>query len=65
MSWKKNVFVILYGKIGRDFVDQLTVHINQWSSDSVLKHIAPSLIVLLAVGLQKPGITKARERKEF
>ena len=35
------MFVILYGKIGRDFVDQLTIHINQWSSDSVLKQIAP------------------------
>jgi hypothetical protein len=56
MSWKKNVFVILYGKIGRDFVDQLTIHINQWSSDSVLKHIAPFPYCTVSC-----RITKARD----
>ena len=57
--WKKNVFLVLYGKIGREFIEQLTIHINQWNN----KHIAlKAFFVLLAVGLQKPGLkSKAKD----
>ena len=64
--WKKNVFLVPYGKIGRDFVDQLTIHINQWNNKSDKQHIAlKAFFVLLAVGLQKPGLkSKAKDHKE-
>ena len=29
MSWRKNVFLVPYGKLGRDYIDQLTMNINE------------------------------------
>ena len=64
--WKKNVFLVPYGKIGREFIEQLTIHINQWNNKSDKQHIAlKAFFVLLAVGLQKPGLkSKAKDHKE-
>ena len=64
--WKKNVFLVPYGKIGRDFIEQLTTHINQWNNKSDKQHIAlKAFFVLLATGLQKPGLkSKAKDHKE-
>ena len=28
VTWRKNVFLVLYGKIGREFIDQVTLHIT-------------------------------------
>ena len=66
ISWRKNVFLVPYGKIGRDFIDQLTMLINQWNNKSEKQHIAlKAVFVLLAVGLQKPGQkSKAKDHKE-
>ena len=66
ISWKKNVFLLPYGKIGREFIDQLTMHINQWNNKPDKQHIAlKAFFVLLAVGLQKPGPkSKAKDHKE-
>ena len=62
--WRKNVFLVPYGKIG--IIDQLTTHVNQWNSKSEQQHIAlKAVFVLLAVGLQKPGPkSKAKDHKE-
>ena len=52
--WRKNVFLVPYGKIGKEFIDQLTTHVNQWNSKSEQQHIAlKAVFVLLAVGLPK------------
>jgi len=56
VKWWKNTFLVPYGKIGREFIDKLTEHINDWNNRSPLQHIAlKAAIVLLAVGLQKPS----------
>ena len=65
-TWRKNTFLVLYGKTGRDFTDQLTKHIDDWNNRSPMQHLAlKAAIVLLAVALQKPGQrSKARKAKE-
>ena len=63
---EKNTFLVPYGKIGRDFIDQLSKHINDWNNGSAMQHLAlKAAIVLLAVGLQKPyQKSKAKEHQE-
>ena len=56
VRWKKNAFLVPYGKIGRDFIDQVTSHINDWNKSSDNFHMSlKATFVLLAAGLQKPG----------
>ena len=56
ITWRKNTFLVPYGKIGRDFVDQLSKYINDWNNGTAMQHLAlKAAIVLLAVGLQKPS----------
>ena len=56
VTWRKNVFLVPYGKIGREFIDQVTLHINEWNSSSDNQHISlKAAFVLLAVALQKPS----------
>ena len=51
-TWRKNAFLIPYGKIGRDFIDQVAEHINDWNNKSEMHHIAlTAAIVLLASAL--------------
>ena len=66
VKWRKNTFLVSYGKIGREFIDKFTEHINDWNNGSPLQHIAlKAAIVLLAVGLQKPSQkSKAKDHKE-
>lgn len=66
-TWKKNVFLVPYGKIGRDFIDQITLHINDWNNGSERQHISlKAAFVLIAIGLQKPGPkSKAKDHKEI
>ena len=33
-AWRKNSFLVPYGKTGRDFIDQLTKHLNDWNNGS-------------------------------
>ena len=65
-TWKKNVFLVPYGKIGRDFIDQITMHINDWNSGSENQHVSlKAVFVLLAVGLQKPNPkSKAKDHQD-
>ena len=64
-TWRKNTFLVPYGKIGRDFIDQLSKHINDWNSGTAMQHLAlKAAIVLLAVRLQKPHQkSKAKEHQ--
>ena len=56
MTWSKNTFLVPYGKAGRDFIDQLTKHIDDWNNKTTMQHLAlNAAIVLLAVALQKPS----------
>ena len=65
-TWRKNTFLVPYGNTGRDFIDQLTKHIDNWNNRSPMEHIAlKAAIVLLAVAVQKPGQrSKAKEHQE-
>ena len=40
VTWRKNVFLVPYGKIGRKFIGQVTLHINEWKSSSDNQHIS-------------------------
>ena len=66
VKWRKNTFLVPYGKIGREFIDKFTEHINDWNNGSPSQHVAlKAAIVLLAVGLQKPNQkSKAKEHQE-
>lgn len=55
-TWRKNVFLVPYGKVVRDFIDQITLYINDWNSASDNQHIClKAAFVRLALGLQKPN----------
>ena len=60
------MFLVPYGKIGRDFIDQVTSHINDWNNSSDNCHVSlKAAFVLLAVGLQKPGPkSKAKDHQD-
>lgn len=66
VRWKRNVFLVPYGKIGRDFIDLVTSHINDWNNSSDNCHVSlKAAFVLLAVGLQKPGPkSKAKDHQD-
>ena len=66
VKWQKNTFLAPYGKIGREFIDKFTEHINDWNNGSPLQHITlKAAIVLVAVGLQKPSQkSKAKDHQE-
>ena len=65
-KWRKNTFLVPYGKTGREFIDKFTEHINDWNNGSEKQHIAlKAAFVLLAVGLQKPSQkSKAKDHQE-
>ena len=65
-QWRKNTFLVPYGKIGREFIDQLTTHITDWNNATQMQHIAlKAAIVLLATALQKPSMkSKAKIHQE-
>ena len=58
--------LVPYGKIGRDFIDQVASHINDWDNSSDNCHVSlKAAFVLLAVGLQKPGPkSKAKDHQD-
>ena len=53
-------------EIGRDFIDQLSKHINDGNNATPMQHLAlKATIVLLALGLQKPSRkSKAKEHQD-
>jgi len=64
VSWRKKVFLVPYGKFGRGFIDQVTLHINDGNSSSDNQHISlKAAFVLLALALQKTK-SKTRDHQE-
>ena len=39
--WHKNVFLVPYGKIGKDFIDELTLLNNDWNYETERQHCSP------------------------
>ena len=46
VTWRKNVFLVPYGKTGRDLSsrDQVTSHINDWNNGANLRRAFQSLV---------------------
>ena len=67
VTWRKNVFLVPYGKIGRNFIDQITLYINDWNNGADCQHISwKAAFVLLSVALQKPSPkSKAKEHQDL
>ena len=67
VTWRKNVFLVPYGKTGKEFIDQVTSHINDWNSNSDQQHISlKEAFVLLAIALQKPSPkSKTKDHQNF
>ena len=63
VQWKKNVFLLPSGKVGKDFIDEMTRLISEWNNDSPLKSISlKALMVMPSLLLQKPSKTsKAKD----
>ena len=54
-KWRKNTFLVPFGKTGKEFIDTLKELINKWNNGSEMEFIALKVaIVLLALCLQKP-----------
>ena len=66
LTWRKNVVLGPYGKIGRRFIDQVALHINDWNCSSDNQHISlKAALVLLTVALQKPSPkSKTKDHQE-
>ena len=60
---RRNNFLVPYGRSGREFIDQITKHINDWNNSTESYYIAlKAAFVLLALVLQKPSHnSKARD----
>ena len=56
VTWKKNAFLVPYGRVGRDFIDELTSLINDWNNQTDSHHVSlKAMFVFLALALQKPS----------
>ena len=65
-KWRKNTFLVPYGRPGKTFTDQLTKHISTWNNGAEGKHVSiKAVFVLKAVALQKPyRESKAKDHLE-
>ena len=63
---RKNTFLVPYGKTGKDLIDMVTKHIDDWNNESNMRHISlKAAFGLLAECLQKPSQkSKAKEHQE-
>ena len=66
-TWRKNMFLVPYGKTGRDLIERLTKHINDSNNNTEMQHITlKATIVLQALGLQKLSRqSKAKDHQDF
>ena len=65
--WCENLFLIRYGKIGKDFIDELTLLINDWNYETERQQVAlKALFLLQTVGLRNLGPkSEAKEHQEY
>ena len=60
-SRRRNIFLVPYGRTGREFTDQMTKHINDWNNITESHHIAlKAAFVLLALVLKNQVISLRR-----
>ena len=53
VTWKKNAFLVPYGRTGKDFIDELTSRINDWNNGTDLQRVSLKVVfVFLAVAPQ-------------
>ena len=62
--WKKNM--LLTGRAGEDYIDEITRLLNAWIQDSAMKHITfKAIMVMSSLILQKPSrYSKAKDHSE-
>ena len=67
ISWRPNLFLVPSGKVGRDFVDELTRTAEFFQKDSHLEAIAlTALITMMPLLLQKPSKkSKAKDHIKY
>jgi len=65
--WRRNLFLLPTGKAGKDFIDECTRLIHEWTNNSPLRDISiKALMVMPSLLLQKPSRTsKAKEHGEL
>lgn len=58
VTWRKNVFLVPYGRIGRDFIDQVTSHINDWNNGANCQHIALKACICAPCGRPSKALSQ-------
>ena len=54
--WKKNLFLLPFGRARKQFIEETTKLINKWLHDSPLKDIAfKAIMIMPSLLLQKPS----------
>ena len=54
--WRKNLFMLPTGKVGKRYIDETTRLMNAWTEDSPLKNVAFKVIMIMpSLLLQKPS----------
>ena len=54
--WKKNLFLLPFGRARKQFIEETTKLINKWLQDSPLKDIAfKAIMIMPSLLLQKPS----------
>ena len=52
----RTFLLLLYGKTGRDLIDQLTKHVKDWNNGTTMHHITLKVAIIhLALALQNPS----------
>ena len=61
--WRRNVFMLPFGKVGKNYIDQTNYILNEWLHDSPLASISFKMIMVMPqLLLQKPSKkSKAKE----
>ena len=62
IKWRKNIFTVPKGKVGRQFVEELTLWLEHFNESSVFQCIALKVFMLLpSLLLQKPSATSKKQ----
>ncbi len=64
--WKRNLFMLPSGKVGKEYVEECSRLINEWVNDGPLRLVAiKALMIMPSLLLQKPSRTsKSKEHAE-
>ena len=53
IAWRKNVFLVPYDRVGRDFIYQISPHINEWNNSPDNQHVTESRLCTPLCGISK------------